>query len=78
MFEAGEELFRKRVKRVAGRSLYALPLIRGRMKPEEVFQNSEIGGLQVLSKNPFPDDSFVRKLEAPSRGRPPSFPRGAN
>jgi hypothetical protein len=60
MFEAGEGLFRKCVKRVASRSLYALPLIRGRMKPEEVFQNSEIGGLQVLSKNLFPDDSFVR------------------
>jgi hypothetical protein len=57
--EAGEELFRKRIKRVAGRFFHNQALTCGGLKAEEVFQSSEIGGLHVLSENPLPCGSFV-------------------
>jgi hypothetical protein len=59
-FEAGEEPFRKRVERVAGQSFHDLPPTRGRMKPEEVFYSSKIGGLHIPFENPLPRGSFVR------------------
>ena len=58
--EAGEEPFRKRVERVTGQFFHDQALTRGRLKAEEVFQSSEIGGLHVLSENALPCGSFVR------------------
>lgn len=72
--EAGEELFRERAERVAGRFFLDHALTRSRPKAEEVFQSSEFGGLHVLSKNPFQDGSFVRNGKSFLEGRPPSSP----
>jgi hypothetical protein len=58
--EAGEELLRKRVERVAGHYLHDLTLTRGRMEAEEIFHGGKVGGLHILSENPLPYSGFVR------------------
>lgn len=46
--EAGEESFRKRVKRVTGRVFHDRPLLVDALERKKSFQSSGIGGLYVL------------------------------
>jgi hypothetical protein len=59
-FEAGEEPFRERIKRLAGWSFHDLFFTRGCIKSQEVFHSGKIGGLYILSENPLPRDTLVR------------------